>query len=243
MTSKPIRIPLIGLEVERKTDLLAFAAFLLAFMAVFIQSCHYYVGAKVTFFAPEQVTLLLELNPANHKPYLRIAARMAYANTGWVNYNATVRREQVEFSFGGGEDYLQLWHSEEQTTSDNSGKLLRKYLAEAGPFPIVAGGSVSREVYFASFPERCRNAPSNCDENRQFITADHAIELIKTHNVMELKFKSYLLGEIEPRIAKCEADIGPDTALVLIRMKWVSLRCFLFSDSSDDSPLFIIPLL
>ena len=237
MSSKPVNIPIIGLEIDRKADLLTFVAFILALIATGTQFTGFIRGAQVQLFAPEQVTLVLEENPVDRKPYLRIAARMAYANTGRMGYNDTVHREQVEFSLGN-KPYRQPWQSEQQITTDEKGELLQKYLDEAGPFPIVAGSSVSREVYFAPFPERCGNNTLDCDELEMFITPDVAVPFIYDNKVMKLTFKSDLLGQRTPLTSKCEIDIGPDVAWNLTFKKWVSLPCFELPEKNRLTNLF-----
>ena len=225
MPSKPFRIPFIGIEIERKTDLLAAVAFILAFSSAFAQFTYFLRGAKVKLFAPDLAMLILAENPGNGERYLRIAARMAYANTGWRGYNDIVHREEVELSFGD-EHYRQLWQSEQHITAAN-GELLQKYLNEAGPFPTVAGSSVSREVYFAPVPERCDDGISPCEEEyRQFISANRAMVLIRNHQKMKLTFKSYLLRQQDPLTSECEIDIGEDVAFTLLRNEWMSMRCF-----------------
>lgn len=223
MPSKQFRIPFIGTEIGF-SDLLAAAAFILALMSAAVHVIYFARGARVQLFAPDLAVLILEENPVNGERYLRIAARMAYANTGRIGYNDTIHREEVELSFGD-ENYRQFWQSEQHITAAN-GKLIQKYLNEAGPFPIVAGSSVSREVYFAPVPERCDGGTSSCEEYRQFIPAHKAIGLIKNHERMKLTFKSHLLSQQEPLISECEIDIGQEVAFMLLNNTWLSMRCF-----------------
>ena len=217
MPTEPIKIPLIGFEIERRLDLLVFVALILALLTAGAQVRGYLRGVEMKLYPPELVALILEKNPVDKQPYLRIAARMAYTNAGWVGYNDAVYREEVEFFFGEAEEnepYRQRWHSEHQVTTDSDGQLLLKYLKEAGPFPVAGGSSVSREIYFAPFPEQCSNDTPGCDEYSQFISARDALGFLESNEVMHLTFKSSVLSQKAPLTAGCKIDIRNE------RLRW-----------------------
>ena len=170
---------------------------------------------------------LIEKNIQNNKEYLRIAARMAYVNSGWAGYNAAVVREEVDFSFGNrDESYSQVWQSERQFTVDG-GKLDMEYVREAGPFAVAGGAAVSREVYFAPFPLQCHNDNSGCDEHRNFIYYPTALRLLWNNKTMNLTFRSHLVGQWRRVLtSNCAVNVGPDVVRRLIDEEWVSLPCF-----------------
>ena len=218
------RIPLIGLLVERKTNLLAAAAFVMALIAAVSQFYYFWVGARVSFFPPEQVVLVMHELPDGRKIF-RIGARMAYVNTGRPGYNATLRRESVSFSLGG-KTYDYGWQSERRF-SENDGKLNMHYVAEARPIPIGAGSSVSREIFFAPWPERCRPGQATCNRDGQFIFDTDAILHLGTINTLRLTFSGMLYGETDPMSASCTVDITAAVLTGLTREGWAAPPCWL----------------
>lgn len=221
---RALRIPIIGLEIDFKTDLLAAAAFVLAALAVLAQIYFFVIGAKVKLFLPERVVLFFQENPIDHNAYLQIAARMAYTNLGGIGYNATVYLETVEFRLGV-RTHCRIWHSEQQIMVDDDGRLSPRHVSLAGPFPIPAGGTVSREVLFAAFPEIHADGNSPCDNGNHAITANRAASHIQNQEVMTLTFGSYVLGRATPLISSCQIHLGRSMAQKLRRNYWVSPRC------------------
>ena len=221
--TEAFRVPLIGLLLERKTDILAAAAFLMALVGALAQLYYLWVGARVTLFAPEQVVMTFQELP-DGRHLFRIGARMAYVNTGRPGYNATLRKETVSFQLGN-KTFLHTWQSERQF-SDAGEKLRAQYIAEARPIPITAGGSVSREIYFAPWPERCRMAQKNCDRDRQYLFEDDAIRLLATTPALKLTFSSSLFGDDEPLTVSCTVEISPAVMSGLMRKGWAAPPCW-----------------
>lgn len=231
--------------LERRIDLLACATLILAVTMAWVEARALIFGARVRFYPPEVVGLIFD-QYANGEVYLRIAARMAYANTGAVGYNDTVVREDVSFTFDeGGEPYSQLWQSEQQITSDGK-RFINKYVREAGPFPVPGGGAVSREMFFAPFPTECKNQEPTCEgQNRNFITSLVALPLIENSKTINLTFTSHLIGRKDyNQVASCFIHAGPTLAeaLAFPGKPWTSVRCFERSQPSrEDACRTIIP--
>lgn len=218
-----LTIPLLGLQVERRTDLLAAAAFLMALASAIAQLYYSWIGAKVELFAPEQVTLILH-DYGSGQHYLRIGARMAYVNAGRPGYNATVRREAVKFNLTG-RTYEQVWQSEHQF-SQLGNRLTDKYLAEARPFPINAGSSVSREVYFAPHQVRCSTKETTCDPDTQYLDAKSAIDAVSSLKTLRVTFLSWVFGEDEPLSVSCTLDISDPVVDGLVLNRWAAPNCW-----------------
>ena len=86
-------------QFDRKTDILAFAAFLLGLGGIISQIVGYVRGPEVQLFAPHQVLFHYE-DRAQGKSLIRFSAVLAYANAGQLGYNATVRRELMKYTIG-----------------------------------------------------------------------------------------------------------------------------------------------
>jgi hypothetical protein len=92
----------LGIEVERKTDILALAAFFLSIAGVISQISVFTIfflrGAVINVFPPEQVLIRAETLESGGPRYVRIGARMAYTNSGAPGYSAILRGERVTIS-------------------------------------------------------------------------------------------------------------------------------------------------
>ena len=217
----------LGLYIERKVDFLALAALILALITAAVQFAGYIRGSRPYLYPPDLVGLIIENNVQNDREYLRIAARMAYVNSGWAGYNSAVIREEVDFSFGdGNEPYSQVWQSEQQITAEG-GELDMEYIREAGPFTVAGGAAVSREVYFAPFPVQCHDDHSGCDEFRNFIYYGDAVALLWNNKTMKFTFTARLVDRNRAVLTSdCVIDVGPDVVRRLLDKEWVSLPCF-----------------
>ena len=96
------------LTVKRETDLVALAAFILAFAAVAYQVAEYFRGAQVKLFGPEQI--LIHGDNIDGQDYVRFATRMSFINSGDIGYNAVIGRELLQVQIGGS-PYAQTWQS------------------------------------------------------------------------------------------------------------------------------------
>ena len=105
----------LGIEVDKKTDILALAAFLLSIAAIISQVTIFLLvvfrGAVVTLFPPDQVLLKADALERGGKKYVRIGGRMAYTNTGAPGYNAVIKREVVKVDLGSGATFQHKWQN------------------------------------------------------------------------------------------------------------------------------------
>ena len=84
-------------QLDKKTDVVALAALVLALAGGVFQLYIYLLGAQVILFPPEQILITcynynktenygLE-NSCHKDSYLRFSARMAYVNNGQIGYS------------------------------------------------------------------------------------------------------------------------------------------------------------
>src|SRR5262245_59350604 len=109
MTSSRERINLLGIQIERKTDILAFAAFLLSLSSIAYQGASMLRGARVTLLAPRQVTIYLRQFGHESEDYLTFLTSMEYVNSGPPGMNDVVAEESVSFTLAG-RSYTHVWH-------------------------------------------------------------------------------------------------------------------------------------
>lgn len=219
---KPFRF--LGLlEIERKTDILALAAFLLALGGVVFQTYHFFRGASVTLFSPEQITLVAYRYKAPDGPvHLRIASRMAYVNAGQMGYTAVIKRESVRFALTG-HVYEQYWQA--FTALDAEGQALKtNFQSDAHPQPIEGGSAVSHETYFAPRTVPCRKEDSGCRSGRNFLTLDDFVKSVAPGRELKFELRAELYGDKNQQAA-CTVNLGEDVLRKLREKGWVAPRC------------------
>lgn len=222
------KIPGVGILIERKTDILAASAFVLAIASAGVQITFFLAGASISVVHPEQVLLNFDrIHGYSRVEYiLRIAARMAYVNTGRPNYNATLSGESVSFTLHGRE-FVQYWHSEQQFSDpEEDGVLNKKFISIAGPKPIHGGSSLSRQVYFSPLPVRCRTDQPHCDSNANFLPEQEAFAFLADSAKVTFKFESYVFEEEEPESVSCTIDVTETLLRELMIFGWSAPFCW-----------------
>jgi hypothetical protein len=172
---------LLGLEIARKTELLAFAAFLLSLSAAVWQVVNYFKGPVVRIFASDQVSITtntaLGRTYEAEKKMVRFVATMSYVNEGDVGRSGTVRREYLRFAVKD-RTYEHRWY--EFVSSDiKGGKLQVERISEARPLTLLGGGSASHETLFAPWETECAAQKMGCDTGANFVSWDKFLEDIK----------------------------------------------------------------
>lgn len=216
-----IRLPLLGFELELRTDFLALAAFLMALVSALYQLSGYLRGDQVTLHPPPQVTITFS-DYGGGQRYLRLGARMAYSNSGHVGYNAVLAEERVHFSFDEVQ-YLQYWQAF-QTFDSIGDKLVPHFQSDAHPVPVMAGSAKSHETFFAAQPERCRKGQS-CDPWVHLIRRGPFLKGIQNSSTLEFIFEASLVGGGELSVA-CEIDVTDDLRRNLVQKGWDAPRCW-----------------
>lgn len=189
--TETFRIPWVGLEVERRTDLLALTAFALALGGAIFQAAMFLRGPQPVMFPVEQ--LMLKFSPVQDgERYLWLYAHMAYVNSGAKDENTTLTRETVTFKF---EDSFQefdaAWLNFVTMRQDGS----TDYLAEAIPQTLEGGKSLGHATEFAPRPHRCT---SPCNPNRDFITEAQFFEMTQEGTKLTVTFTAKFESDKEP---------------------------------------------
>jgi len=148
-----------GIHIERKTDILAFAAFLIALSGVFLQVSSFFRGPVVRIFSPPQILIRkADPFPSGRVP-VRFAALVAYVNDGDAGYNATIRRELLHYELES-QTYTQEWQEFIASDLAADGKLQMNPKGVAQPMVLNAGSSMSHETYFTPL--------AGCGKTRSF---------------------------------------------------------------------------
>lgn len=159
-------IKFFGIEIEKKTDFLAFAAFLISVTGIIYQVIVFFRGADVNLIPPEQVVLRTYSYYDEEEKYLAFIVPLAYVNTGHLGYNAIIKKEKIKFIIKGNE-YEHQWQYFIFTHPEKT-NLLSENKEPAHPFALMAGGAKAHETFFVAYPQPCPEKLS-CDPNKNFL--------------------------------------------------------------------------
>jgi hypothetical protein len=217
---------LLGLQIDRKTEFIALAAFVLSIGGVLWQLINFARGAVVRLFPSDQITLAsadkLERNYPGQPDLLMLIATLSYVNEGDTGRNAVIRREYIRFSLAG-RAIEQRWY--EFGSSDiQNGKPTFKRESESRPFPVNAGSAVSHETLFTAWEIDCDQVTSGCDPRKNFVTWDDFIKAIKSKNEIVFSTASdvYSKGSVE---ATCVVRLRDWEIKALEDERWLAAAC------------------
>jgi hypothetical protein len=215
-------------SIERKTNVLAFAAFLIAIVSATYQLTNYLKGPDVILFSPDQI-MLEKRESTEDEMLLGIVAPMSYVNTGGAGYNGTVHREIIRFQLGA-KIFEYTWQEFGRSTSEGR-ELIFNTMGEARPFPVNGGSSDSHETRFAPRRPRCPTHDRDC-LNSNFLSTETFFD--KTNGLKKLRFEFIADVFSEDRIcAACEIDIDPSLWASLAINQWVTFPCWKASCSGN----------
>ena len=216
-----------GIQVDKKTDVLALSAFLLSVAGIISQLLILSVvtlrGTAVSLFNPDQVLFKADAFEKDGERYLRIGARMAYTNSGATGYTAVIKRETVTMDFGSGFAVRQQWQSFE-TFDIVDQKLTSIERKPANPMPIEAGSAESHDTYFVPFREWCDQGAKECDEWRNYLSWSGFLDKTKNTEQLVLKFAGEVYGD-EPVHASCTVRVDRNFTERVTKNGWYAPSC------------------
>ena len=176
----------IGIELHRRTDLVAMVALILSVLTA-AASLSYFIlalmiGAKVDIYLYDQVLITHEPFTKNGVEHLRIGATLAFVNSGEIGYDATVKTVKTILNFSDDTSYEQRW-AYFVTFFNENGEIKKGPSQAAVPTQIIGGSSISRDIYFAPFRIRCTSGENDCNEWRNYLTWSDFIRHIERLNI------------------------------------------------------------
>lgn len=216
----------LGLEIGRKTEILALAAFLLSVSGVVWQVNNYMRGAVIRLFPSEQVTLsssrYLGRDYPGEPDQLRLIATLSYVNEGDAGQNGTIRGERIRFAFGG-RTYEHRGYQFVSSDVEN-GKPVARREGEARPFPVTAGSSLSHETLFTPWEVECPPQANDCKPALEFLEWDAFIEAVARSRYVDVATVAQILGG-KPIEAHCRIGLRDWEIQVLRKEKWLTAVC------------------
>jgi hypothetical protein len=216
----------LGLEIGRKTEILALAAFLMSISGAMWQIQSYLSGPVVRLFPSDQivVTNANKLGRAyeGEQPIVRFIAILPYVNQGASGYNAIIRRESIQVLIGD-RTYEHRWYA--FVTSDvKDGALDVKKESDARPFALPAGSSVSHETLFAPWEVDCEPNQKGCNPARNFLTWDAFLADVVTLKRMEVVTTAEIYSHSSVR-SRCTILFRNWELDILRKEQWLSASC------------------
>jgi hypothetical protein len=213
-------IRFLGIEVDRKTDILALAAFLMALAGILYQFVGYLEGPDVKLFPPEQVLIFTKKMVSDE--YVVFAAPMAYVNKGQPGYNAAIKSESIRYKLGG-KTYEQKWQEFVYTGStDNELEVTKQ--SDAHPLAINAGSTLSHETRFSPRSIRIKGNQDQ-DLNKNYMRWEDFLKEIATIKELELELCAEVYDE-SPVKVKCKIYISQNFVDHLQKYKWHAPTCW-----------------
>ena len=172
------------LEIENKTDILAFAAFLMSMLSILYTVNSFVSGSDVVLFAPSAIIVISvnyekvnqndsQSEPDNIDRYIAMIARFSYSNRGAVDYSSMITNEKINFEIGD-KNIEQDWHAFVATKIqsgffDLSADIEPVFRDFASPFVLKGGSTRSHETFFASRTVMCNNNDETCEADRNYV--------------------------------------------------------------------------
>ena len=203
------------IEIENKTDILAFAAFLMSIGSLAFQFCNMIKGPKLILEPPKQVLIVPYADYGDEK-YIRISATMTYFNKGSPGYHDIVKLEEAHIEFPDkkiiltGQKYV---HSKEKKNDMPEIDII----SDAEPVKVESGDVISHETYFVPFP-------TNTDSpNQNFIKYSDFLGLLEQNSHVDIKFVSF---NLKSRDKKVTCRLKTSFFLEPLKQKeWTSTVC------------------
>jgi hypothetical protein len=226
---------LLGLQVGRKTEIIALVAFVLSVSGVIWQVFNYTRGAVVRLFPTEQIVLTateaLGRNYTGQDSMLALIATMAYVNDGEVGQNAVVRREYISMSLGQ-RNIEHRWYEFGSSDVEN-GALKFKRDSEARPFPAPAASATSHETLFAPWEIDCTLAAQPCDAAKNFVKWTDFLSTIKINPRITFRTSAEIYPSKKINAA-CVVQLRDWEIATLEKDKWLTVACI--DSEANDVP-------
>ncbi len=219
-----------GIHVARKTDILAFAAFLIALGGITIQVSGFFRGPVIRIFPPPQILIRRDTLPSGRAP-VRFGALVAYVNDGDPGYNATIRRELLRYKLCPEKQYTQVWQEFTASDVDPDGKLNMHPQGAALPMVVNAGSSISHETYFTPMPLRV--SKENPDEWANFLEWNEFLRGLEGLNSLTFEVETQIYGH-KSKFTTCSVEINPKVIERLKSATWYAPPCWEASQQSEE---------
>jgi hypothetical protein len=209
------------LELHRKTDFLAFAAFLLSLGGILYQILLFTRGADIVQFPPEQILFFTDRN--NNVDYVHVGAQVSCINQGKGDKNAVLKLARVIFDLGG-KTYELKWATFEEYSGVGNELKHSANPRPATPKVIKSGEGFTEEVHFAPRTERVANQ-NDLAKYKNYVSLDRFISELEKLEQLEVRIITEFYG-LRDKEAKVYIQITPVFIQALKSNKWYAPSCW-----------------
>lgn len=165
----------LGIEIEKRTDVLAFAAFLLSISSLLGQAVLLLRGPNILLDGPKNITLFF--GDYGRQPgqtgFLNAISRQVYVNNGAAGYNDILKSETLRLGLSGLSLELKAHYSVESARSRRDGRRLEFTNRQPWrPVLIKAGNFQDTETIFVPYPSSTIDNTYNLDGNNAGSTSN-----------------------------------------------------------------------
>jgi hypothetical protein len=215
-----------GLQIGRKTEIIALIAFVLSVSGLLLQILSNWRGAVVNLFPTDQLVITstdkLGRNYAGKENMLAVMATMSYVNSGNVGHNAIIRRESITLSLADRE-VEHRWY--EFGSSDvKNGVLVFDRKSEAHPIPVNAASAESHETLFTAWEIDCENATAPCDIGKNFMNWADFLGAIKAKKQISVTISANVY-QSNRASASCVVRLRDWEIQALEAQQWLAPAC------------------
>jgi hypothetical protein len=188
----------LGIEIARKTDILAAAAFLISIMGVSYQLYGFAASPTIVQFPPEQLLFFPE--KSGNGIYVHGGAQVTYVNKGREGKTAVVKLQRMIFDLQGKTYELKWQYFDNFSNAGN--QLVRLEKPEpAVPIVIKAGEAVTKETHFSprTLPVVSQN---DSTPYKNFLSWDQFVSELAKVKELDVRIVSEFFGlkDIETKV-------------------------------------------
>jgi len=210
------------IEIERKTDILAFAAFVISITGLTYQLYGFFRRPSVVQFAPEQVLFFRVQNW--DKWYVHMAARMTYVNKGAEGKNAVVKSERIVFALAT-KTYELKWQYFGSFQSAGNRLIPPEHPDGAKPVSVKAGETFSEEVHFVPRTLQIINDVNVSEPFKNFLPWDDFVRELAKLREFDIRIITEFYGLKDQEI-DVFVHVTPELIQALSVDKWDAPSCW-----------------
>jgi hypothetical protein len=197
-------------KVERNTDILALAAFVISSSTLFYQIGFFFTDAKINLVAPKQIRIYV-----NDSGFITLISSVAFTNRSPKDKNGVILDLTANFDFPQGNGRTLSWHKY-ATTLQRNNELIVNEISSSHPFVVEGGSSESREVWFMPRREYQDCGKDDSCINRNYITQAGFTESL---NKALVQGSEFLLFKITFKASTLDKTVPPVSCIAYLDQK------------------------
>lgn len=173
---------ILGIEIERKTDILAMAAFLISAGSLISQLAQIMQGPEVKLDGPRQIALLFKPSSDGHN-HLHAITNHHYINKGAPGHDDILKSESLMIKIG--TRVIKLAGEYSLTLDSQGNKLMISDKDLWKPDKVEAGNFINRETLY-----KPRTNTSTSSRRQNFIGKQELTDLLRTNKTIDITLKA-----------------------------------------------------